>query len=77
MVYSHAEMARRAERSGHPASVESLMAELLPQAKGLAFLYPCAMFALSDFTAEEIPVALRQEIMGVIRKLLERQIDFS
>ena len=27
--------------------------------------------------AEEIPVSVRQEIIGGLRKLLERQIDFT
>ncbi|TBU28810.1 hypothetical protein BD311DRAFT_310130 [Dichomitus squalens] len=51
------EMARSAEGNGG-VSVDSLLAELLPQ-------------------AEEIPVNTRQEIVSVIRKLLERQIEFT
>ncbi|KAM5530443.1 hypothetical protein V8D89_015883 [Ganoderma adspersum] len=51
------EMARTAESSGG-ISVETLLADLFPQ-------------------AEEVPVHTRQEIIGIIRKLLERQIEFT
>ncbi|KAI8995204.1 transcription factor e(y)2-domain-containing protein [Trametes punicea] len=51
------ETARAAEATGG-VSVETLMAELWPQAQ------------------EEVPSSVRQEIVGVIRKLLEKQIEF-
>ncbi|KAI0653125.1 transcription factor e(y)2-domain-containing protein [Cubamyces menziesii] len=51
------EMARAAENTGG-ISVDTLMAELAPQAQG------------------EVPSAVRQDIIGVIRKLLEKQIEF-
>ncbi|KAI9058899.1 hypothetical protein FKP32DRAFT_1190253 [Trametes sanguinea] len=51
------EMARAAEATGG-VSVETLLAELWPQAE------------------EEVPSAVRHEMVGVIRKLLEKQIEF-
>lgn len=60
-------------------SVDTLMAEMLPQAEGqdprLLWLICLRSFIL--YISEEIPAAVRQEIISAIRKLLERQIDFT
>ena len=63
-------------------SVERLLAELLPQAEGMqacvALMARCGRrLTLLRLCAAEVPMGVRQEIVGIIRKLLERQIEFT
>ena len=79
------------EGSPHgPISVDRLLAELLPQAEGrlACLLFRRMMWCGRWLTvlslcvgwwicAAEVPMGVRQEIVGIIRKLLERQIEFT
>ena len=68
------------EGSPHgPISVERLLAELLPQAEGMqaCVTLMARRLTLLRLCAAEVPMGVRQEIVGIIRKLLERQIEFT
>ena len=69
-------MARNADEND-VVSVDTLLAELLPQAEGMRASVCYAKGIMTVRRSEDVPVNTRQEIVGLIRKLLERQIEFT
>lgn len=79
LIHGPAETARRADTTGG-ISVEALMTELGPQAQGACVRSLLGSYTntimLYVFEIDEVPSAVRQDVIGVLRKLLERQIEF-